>query len=67
MIWQDWHNFQIKGQIVNILGFPSHIRPLSLILSFILHFKNVKAIISCGQYTNRTKSDIWVGHILTSG
>lgn len=48
VICQDWHDFQIKHQIVNILGLSVHIRSLSVILSFILHLKNVKAIISCG-------------------
>ena len=48
VICQDWHDFQIKCQIVNILGFSVHIRSLSLILGFILHLKKYKAIISCG-------------------
>lgn len=48
MICQDWHGFQIKRQIVNILGFSVHTGSLSLIFSFILHLKNVNAIISSG-------------------
>lgn len=69
VICQDWHNLQIKGQIVNNLGLSIHIRSPSLILSFILLVKIVKDIISSGQYTNRpqAKSDMWIGHILTSG
>lgn len=48
LICQDWHDFQVKRQIVSSLGFSVHIRSPSLILSFILHLKNVNAIISCG-------------------
>lgn len=67
VICQDWHDFQIKRQIVNILGFSVYIRSLSLILSFILHLKNIKLLLAVGVYSQTQDSvqyDMnWLHHI----